>query len=291
MGWNPSYDPRQQALTAFCEGVIQTRALVDRVIGGKNMAEYKPVDTVTQSPAMVSGIWKKLASVMSKVDRIPKNGFNSFHKYNYATEADITEAVRGILATEGIAFLPSVIEWERGEADGKGNCLTRVAVRFTLADTETGHTVESVFWGEGQDNMDKGFYKAYTGAVKYFLLKTLLIPTGDDPEDDGGKQSAPPKQQAPAKNPNLQREKPQQQRPVGVNVSGPVPGPKVVVDPVLVGQTIATAVDAGLTLDNLQEFVNSSIRPVKDLTELTTTEFDKVLAAVGAYIKSKDQQQ
>ena len=38
--------------------------------------------------------------------------------------------------------------------------------------------------GAGDDGADKGLYKAYTGAVKYFLMKTFLIPTGDDPEAD-----------------------------------------------------------------------------------------------------------
>jgi hypothetical protein len=29
-------------------------------------------------------------------------------------------------------------------------------------------------------------YKSSTGALKYALLTTFLIPTGDDPENDGG---------------------------------------------------------------------------------------------------------
>lgn len=288
MGWIPSYDdPRRQAMTAFCEGVIQTRGLVDQVMGGTKMAASLPTE-----PA--PSIWKKLSNVMTKVDRIPKNGFNSFHKYNYATEADITEGVRGILAGEGLAFLPSVLSWERGESDAKGNFLTRVEVKFTLADTESGQTVESIFWGEGHDNMDKGFYKAYTGAVKYFLMKTLLIPTGDDPEDDGGSraqqqvasQQKQQKQQAQSSTPK--REQPQPQRPVGVPVGSPATV-KTPVSPELVGQTIARAVDAGLTFDNLKEYACSQIRQVNDLTELTPPEFDKVIKVVDVYIASKKE--
>lgn len=36
--------------------------------------------------------------------------------------------------------------------------------------------------GEGMDTGDKAIYKAITGAQKYVLMKTFLIPTGDDPE-------------------------------------------------------------------------------------------------------------
>jgi len=115
---------------------------------------------------------------MSLVNRVPKNGYNSFHKYNYATESDLTESIRPILFESGLAFFSTVLEQER---DGE---FTKVKMEFTLADIETGETLKSTFWGEGQDKGDKGLYKAYTGATKYFLMKTFLIPTGDDPEAD-----------------------------------------------------------------------------------------------------------
>ena len=41
---------------------------------------------------------RKLAEVMAAVERVPKNGRNEFHKYDYATESDITTAVRAELA-------------------------------------------------------------------------------------------------------------------------------------------------------------------------------------------------
>jgi hypothetical protein len=123
-------------------------------------------------------IFAKISKVMSMVSRVPKNGYNAFHKYNYATESDLTESIRSILFEIGLAFFSSVLDQERsGE-------FTKVKMEFTLADTETGEVLKSVYWGEGQDKGDKGLYKAYTGATKYFLMKTFLIPTGDDPEAD-----------------------------------------------------------------------------------------------------------
>lgn len=124
------------------------------------------------------GLYGKLATVMKAIKRIPKDGYNSFHKYHYTTEATLSEHIRDILVDNGIAFFSSVEEQERnGE-------FTKVKMRFIIADIETGETLESVYWGEGQDKGDKGLYKAYTGATKYFLMKTFLIPTGDDPEAD-----------------------------------------------------------------------------------------------------------
>jgi hypothetical protein len=57
---------------------------------------------------------------------------------------------------------------------------------------DTGETLTSIYKGEGEDEGDKGLYKAYTGATKYFLTKNFLISSGDvlndvepnDPEAD-----------------------------------------------------------------------------------------------------------
>lgn len=143
---------------------------------------------------------KKLAEVMAAVDRIPKRGRNDFHKYDYATEADIVEAVRAELATRSVMLIPQVDDVAREPIGEKGSVLTTLRMRFAFVDGESGATIERPWVGCGTDKDDKGIYKAMTGAEKYFLLKTFLIPTGDDPEqDDDGKRKgkslvdAPPK--------------------------------------------------------------------------------------------------
>lgn len=128
--------------------------------------------------SQLKSIYSKVGKVMSQVSRVPKNGYNSFHKYNYTTESDLTESIRPILLEAGLAFFSNVLEQDR---EGE---FTKVKMEFTLADIETGEVLTSIYWGEGQDKGDKGLYKAYTGATKYFLMKTFLIPTGDDPEAD-----------------------------------------------------------------------------------------------------------
>ncbi len=157
-------------------------------------------------------LYRKIATVTAAVSRIPKNGRNSFHNYNYATESDITDGLRDLLSEHGLAFLPpSVISWERSDTVKKngerGDDLTRVQLQFGLACTDTGEVFSAFFWGEGQDGGDKGFYKAYTGAVKYFLMKTFLIATGDDPERDDG--ALVKTTQRPAAAPQKPQERPQ----------------------------------------------------------------------------------
>lgn len=126
----------------------------------------------------VSRLHAKLAEVMAEVGRVPKRGRNEFHKYDYATEADIVDAVRGALSSRGISLVPSVVQVNRE------GTLTTVLMSFQFNDGETGGSASYQWAGTGDDKGDKGLYKAMTGALKYFLLKTFLMPTGDDSEAD-----------------------------------------------------------------------------------------------------------
>lgn len=146
-----------------------------------------------------SKLVKKLSEVMAAVGRIPKRGRNEFHKYDYATEADIVEAIRSELASRFIMLFPAVTGTHREPVGDKGQVLTTLEMKFTFVDGETGEKVELQWAGAGTDKEDKGCYKALTGATKYFLLKTFLIPTGDDPEKDEPPKKKEPERKEPEK--------------------------------------------------------------------------------------------
>ena len=117
------------------------------------------------------------------IGNIQKNGHNKFHDYHYITEADLMEAVRGHLSDAGIAFFVSADRYEvRPAADGKSGELTTVFLTATFACTDTGATYTVSWMGTGADKSDKGIYKAYTGGLKYLLMKTFQVSTNDDPE-------------------------------------------------------------------------------------------------------------
>lgn len=146
-------------------------------------------------------LWQKISAVMSEVEAVAKDKRNDFHRYRYASEAAVVTAIRAALIKNGLAFYVSTTETPWSRDDGGR---TQIELRFRIVDTATGRYIESTFIGEGQDSGDKGFYKAYTGAVKFFLLKTFLIPTEDDPEADPNTdrnnaegRSAPPRPTAP----------------------------------------------------------------------------------------------
>lgn len=150
---------------------------------------------------------RKLARIMGEVRHIPKNGWNDHFKYAFATEADVSAALQQRFAEERLAVLPEIISTRR---DGK---LTFIDMRFTILDGDTGEGVLLQWSGNGEDNGDKALWKAITGGVKYWLLKTMLVPTGDDPEATdaegnptnrrarrAGRPAAPQARQAPPDN-------------------------------------------------------------------------------------------
>lgn len=135
----------------------------------------------------VKSLVKKLAEVMGEVERVSKSGRNDFHRYDYATEADIVASVRGAMAKRSLMLMPSVehTEWkEIPRKNGGADRLATLTVLFTVLDGDSGEQMSFRVLGEGQDAGDKATYKALTGATKYALLKLFLIPTGDDPEQD-----------------------------------------------------------------------------------------------------------
>ncbi|HEX7065887.1 MAG TPA: ERF family protein [Bacillales bacterium] len=134
----------------------------------------------------------KLVSVMNQVKYIEKKGFNNFNKYKYATEADVNEKVREYLAEQGVMMIPNMKSYEtREHKNRKGNTeyIGTAEIEFTFYDGETGESISFTVYGEGQDAGDKAVYKAITGAQKYALMKSFMIPTGDDPERDEKPQS------------------------------------------------------------------------------------------------------
>lgn len=126
---------------------------------------------------------QKLLKVVEQVERVPKSGYNAFNKYNYVQEADLLDYIRPLMVQNHIIFGFNVEEIKTEES-GKG-IMAYAKCRFSLIDADNPEDrIESTVWGSGYDTQDKGLYKAYTGATKYFLMKSNLVSTGDDPERD-----------------------------------------------------------------------------------------------------------
>ena len=132
-------------------------------------------------------IAKKFVEVMRECSHVAKNGTNDFHKYKYATAADVLEKVNASLTKHGLASVvtPNLLNMQQ-VTTAKGNVeqLATVEVSVTLIDAESGETLMLKGLGSGQDSGDKSVAKAQTMGLKYCYLNSLAIATNDDPEAD-----------------------------------------------------------------------------------------------------------
>jgi len=133
--------------------------------------------TISAPANDVAGLYAKLAAIMGETSRVKKTGRNEHFKYDYVTEADLSDHIRPLLAKYGIGLDFSVTE-----VMDLPNNVTQAKIAITLSDDRA--SVTTTCYGRGQDKNDKGLYKAITGAVKYWLYKSFLVSTGDDPEVD-----------------------------------------------------------------------------------------------------------
>ena len=135
---------------------------------------------------------QKLAEVRRRISYIQKRGHNERFNYSYVTAADIAGAVGDALAELEVVVIPrleSISHENISPNQGYPDRLTRVVMTYTFMDVNSAEELTVKMPGEGRDPGDKGPYKAMTGALKYALLQSFLIATGDDPEDeraDGG---------------------------------------------------------------------------------------------------------
>ncbi len=174
------------------------------------------------APAAPKSIVSKLAEIMRVVERVAKRGHNDHFHYDFATESDITAALRKELAARELMLIPNVesLTWREIPTRGGVNAIACAMVAFTIEDGETGQTRTFRVPGEGQDGGDKCVQKALTSAVKYALLKLFLIPTGDDPERTTAPRSQPrrtPTAKVEATPPNVNAETGEEiENPVGI---------------------------------------------------------------------------
>ncbi len=137
---------------------------------------------------------QKILAIQSEITHVAKNGEVNMgrNSYEYAKEVDFVTTLKPLLEKHGVIVIPEIAApptiLEAGK-DGKSK-LTTILMKFKLVNVDDANDYhQALVGGQGVDAGDKGIYKAITGAKKYFIANTFMIPTGDDPE----KQTVAPK--------------------------------------------------------------------------------------------------
>lgn len=125
-----------------------------------------------------------LRKALSAKGVLKKGGKNEFDRYTYFSEAQYKELFTELFSEYGLELKFTELEYMTFEGSEKQANGRMPRIQFSLMDIETGFGEDSVITGEGIDKGDKAGYKAYTGALKYYLANTFMVATGDDPEKE-----------------------------------------------------------------------------------------------------------
>jgi len=135
---------------------------------------------------------EKFAEVRRRLGYIQKRGHNERHNYNYVKAADLAGSVGDILAELGVIVIPQLQSISTETPRSSTERIARIVMNYRFVDARSGEELTVRVAGEGADAGDKAPYKAMTGALKYALLQSFLLATGDDPEDERGDSRAVP---------------------------------------------------------------------------------------------------
>ena len=146
-------------------------------------------------------IYKKLLIIQKAVKGLSKD--KESHNFSYVTGNKLLSFIKPLMDDNGLLLKQEVIDientrqdyqvWDKWMDNGKGGkgvwkpkseILSKVMMRFTWVDTETGETDVNLFGANGQNDWEKGLGSALTYSERYFLLKYFHIATDEDDIDN-----------------------------------------------------------------------------------------------------------
>ena len=138
-------------------------------------------------------IYKKLHKIQSRINGLgkDKSGLN----YRYVTGDKVLGEIKPIMNELGLLLKQEILSIENVRQDyktgigtdkekDKSEINSKVMMRFTWIDIETGEKDENLFGANGQNDWDKGVGSALTYGERYFLLKFFHIATDEDDIDN-----------------------------------------------------------------------------------------------------------
>lgn len=128
-----------------------------------------------------------IAKAIGLIGRVPKSGFNEFHRYKYATDSDIVGACRAAMAEAGVTIMCVDIQ-NRVVSTGKtgrGTEENRVYAQyvFEVGAVGTDETTRVTVCAGGADSGEKADLKAMTSAKKYAYSQVFALAPGDTADE------------------------------------------------------------------------------------------------------------
>ena len=131
---------------------------------------------------------QKLLSIQEHIDRFHKN--KETNTYKYVDGQSVLNEIRPKMNELKLILKQEILSIENTRQDyvtARGNTkyevLSKVMMKFTWIDTESGEREECLFGANGMNDWDKGVGSALTYGERYFMLKFFHVPTDADDND------------------------------------------------------------------------------------------------------------
>lgn len=133
-------------------------------------------------------IYKKLLIIQQRVNGLGKD--SKSNNFRYVSGSKVLGEIKPLMNEQGLLLKQEIISIENSRQDyntkngSRSEILSKVSMRFTWIDTETGETDVNEFAANGQNDWEKGLGSALTYGERYFLLKYFHISTDEDDIDN-----------------------------------------------------------------------------------------------------------
>jgi len=141
-------------------------------------------------------LYEKLLKIQVHVLGLSKD--KKSHNFEYVTGTKLLSHIKPKMNELGIILKQEVLSIDNERQDyktkygEKSEILSKVMMRFTWIDCETGEKDENLFGANGQNDWEKGLGSALTYAERYFLLKFFHISTDEDDIDNPDRKTSKP---------------------------------------------------------------------------------------------------
>lgn len=148
-------------------------------------------------------IYKKLLEIQKHCKGLAKDA--SGGNYTYVSGNKLLSYIRTKMDDVGVILKQEVLELSNERIDYKtrngerSEMMTKVMMRFTWIDCETGESDVNLFAANGMNDWEKGLGSALTYAERYFIMKYFHIATDEDDVDNPNRGQRDQTPQQPAK--------------------------------------------------------------------------------------------